>query len=103
MTGMRALLFREWKLFSRSKLDIGMSLMMPIILLFFFATNMSGLLGEVNGVPYGQFVIPGIALMASMTSAAQASTRTFNERYGNILPELLSMPASKPSYIASKI
>ena len=103
MVGMRALLFREWELFSRSKLDIGMSLVMPLITLLVFATNMGGVVGEVNGVSYVQFVAPGIAIMASMNSALQASSRTFNERYANILPELLSMPATKPAYVFSKI
>lgn len=103
MIGMRAFLFREWKLFSHSELEIGMSLILPIITLLVFATNMGGVVGEVGGVPYVQFVVPGIAIMASMNNASQASSRTFNERYNNILPELFSMPATKPAYIFSKI
>jgi ABC-2 type transport system permease protein len=103
MIGIKAFLYREWIQFSQSKLNIGMSLIFPIITLVVFASNMAGVAGDINGIPYTHFILPGVAVMAVMNSSSQASSRTFNERYSHILPELLSFPASKPAYIFSKI
>jgi ABC-2 type transport system permease protein len=103
MIGMRALLYREWLLFFRSRLDIFFSILPPLIYLTFFALNFTGLVGTIDGVPYVQFVVPGIAIMTTLISSANTASRAFNEGFSPMLTELFSFPATRPAYVLSKL
>ena len=91
MKGFKAFFYREWALFSHSKLDIGMSLMLPVITLLFFSVNMAAVVGEVQGIPYVKFLLPGIATMAIVNNAVGAASRTFNESYSSVITELFRL------------
>jgi ABC-2 type transport system permease protein len=103
MLGLSAFLFREWSIFSRSKLDLGFSLLPPLVLLFFFALNMNGVVGNINGVPYVHFIVPGIAVMTLLNSTVNAASRTFNEGFSPMLRELFSYPSNRSAYVNAKL
>lgn len=103
MIGWSALIYREWMLFFGSKLEIGFSIFLPLVLLFFFSLNMSGVVGEIRGIPYISFIIPGIAVMTLLNSTLNAASRTFNEGFSPMLQELFSFPAARGTYVGTKI
>lgn len=103
MLGLSAFLLREWSIFSRSKLDLGFSLLPPLVLLFFFALNMSGVVGTIDDVPYVHFIVPGIAVMTLLNSTVNAASRTFNEGFSPMLRELFSYPSQRSAYVNAKL
>lgn len=103
MKGFSAFMYREWTLFARSKLDIGLSLLPSLVMLIFFSFNMAGAVGQIRGIPYVHFLIPGLATMALTYNAVSAASRTFNEGFSFMFQELFSLPATRAAYIYAKI
>jgi ABC-2 type transport system permease protein len=103
MIGLAGLLYREWLLFFRSRLDLFFSILPPLIYLAFFSLNFTGLVGIVKGVSYAQFAIPGIAVLTLVISSANTASRAFNEGFGTMLTELFTFPSTRAAYIASKL
>ncbi|MGL4609357.1 MAG: ABC transporter permease [Trueperaceae bacterium] len=101
--GFPAFVYREWLVFSRSKIDLWLTVLPPLITLLFFTVSMSNTIGNINGVPYTSFILPGIVLMFIMSSVAGAASRLFNELYSSSLLEYISLPATRGSYIRAKI
>jgi ABC-2 type transport system permease protein len=64
---------------------------------------MTRVAGEVQGIPYAIFALPGVAVMAMIGSVLSAATRTFNERFSQVLQEYLSLPATRQAYILAKM
>lgn len=103
MLNLGALVRREWDLFFQSRLDMWFSLFPALVYVAFYSLNMSGLLGEVGGVPYAQFLIPGIAVMTVLNNASNAGSRTFNEGFSPTLRQLFSLPTTRGAYVAAKL
>lgn len=103
MIGFFAFIRREWTLFARSKLDIWFSLLPALVTLIFFSLNMAGVVGQIEGISYVHFLIPGLATMALTYNAAGAASRTFNEGFSFMFQELFSLPATRAAYIYAKV
>lgn len=103
MLNLRAMLLREWDLFFQSKLDVWFSLFPPIVYVLFFSFNMSGLVGDIQGVQYVHFVLPGIAVMTVLTNASNAGSRTFNEGFSPTLRNLFTLPTTRSTYVNAKL
>jgi ABC-type multidrug transport system permease subunit len=98
-----AYMYREWIIFVRSRLDLWLSILPPLITLCFFTLSMANIVSEVNNVPYLFFIIPGISIMSLSNSTLNMASRTFNEGFSPILRELFSFPVARRQYIIAKI
>lgn len=103
MMNLSAMVRREWDLFFQSKMDVWFSLFPSLVYVGFYSLNMAGLVGEVGGVPYVRFVVPGIAVMTILSSASSAGTRTFNESFSPTLRQVLSLPTTRSTYVMAKL
>lgn len=103
MLGFLPFLKREWTLFYRSKMDIWFSFLPSLVTLFFFTLNMAGVVGEINGIPYEHFLLPGLAIMAITYNVSSGASRTFNERFSRMYQELFSLPATRNAYVYAKM
>lgn len=103
MMNLGAMVRREWDLFFQSKLDVWFSLFPALVYVGFYSLNMAGLVGDVAGVPYVRFVIPGIAAMTILSSASNAGTRTFNEGFSPTLRQVFSLPTTRSAYVMAKL
>jgi ABC-type multidrug transport system permease subunit len=101
--GFAAFLQREWLTFGRSKLDLWMTLLPPMITSVFFVLSMAANVGKVNGVPYAVFILPGIAMMSVVGSASSFAGRLFNEGFSAVLVQYFTLPATRSAYVAAKI
>jgi len=100
---LHAYLYREWMLFARSHLDLGLSLLPPLVTLLFLGVGLAGSIGSIQGIPYLTFILPGIAVMSLTTSIMNVASRTFNEGYSPMLREVLSLPGRRATYVAAKL
>lgn len=100
---LHAYLYREWMLFARSPLDLGLSLLPPLVTLLFLGVGLAGSIGSIQGIPYLTFILPGIAMMSLTTSIMNVASRTFNEGYSPMLREVLSLPGRRGTYVAAKL
>jgi ABC-2 type transport system permease protein len=98
-----AFMYREWLVFARSKIDLWLTLLPPLVTLLFFTVSMAGTVGAISGVPYTSFVLPGIVLMFVIGSVAGAASRLFNELYSFTLLEYMSLPTTRNAYVGAKI
>jgi len=96
-------LFREILTFTRSRVDLWLTIIPPVLTAFFFMGSMSKVVGNINGTSYVNFVVPGIALMSAAGFIQSMSTRMFNEGFGQSLKEYFSMPAYRSSYVLAKL
>jgi len=101
--GLWPFLFREIVTFTRSKADLWLTIIPPVLTAFFFVGSMSRIVGNVEGTSYVNFVVPGIALMSAMAFIQSMSTRMFNEGFGQSLKEYFSMPVHRSSYVLAKL
>lgn len=98
-----AFIYREWLVFVRSRLDLWLTLLPPVIIAFFFSLGMSSTVDRVGNVPYSQFLLPGIAAFSVIASALSMTTRAFNEKFSHTLGEYFSLPSTRSAYVASKL
>lgn len=96
-------LFREILVFTRSKVDLWLTVIPPLLTAFFFVSAMDNVVGNVDGISYVNFVVPGVALMSAMGFIQSMATRMFNEGFGQSLKEYFSMPAQRSSYVLAKL
>ena len=60
-----------------------------------FGTAIGSRVGEINGIPYGAFIIPGLLMLSLMTeSISNASFGIFMPKYSGTIYEVLSAPVS---------
>lgn len=98
-----AFVYKEWVVFWRSKLDLWLTLLPPVIIVFFFSLGMAATVERVQGVPYPEFLVPGIAAFSVVGSALSLSSRTFNEKFSPVLSEYFSLPSSRTAYVVAKL
>ena len=101
--GVWPFLFREILTFTRSRVDLWLTIFPPVLTAFFFVGSMSRVVGNVGESPYVNFVIPGIALMSAQGFIQSMASRMFNEGFGQSLKEYFSMPVHRSSYVFAKL
>lgn len=84
---------------ARFKRTVGQSLVTPVITtsLYFivFGAAIGSRMQEVNGVPYGAFIVPGLIMLSLLTqSLSNASFGIYFPRFTGTIYELLSAPIS---------
>jgi len=107
MTDLRALVYREMKLFFSSKVGIIFSAITPAVYLFLFATSMSGLMPRITyrslQISYAEFFLPGILTLSVFSTAMTMAQSIYNEQLSQMLYQILSNPVRKPAYVLAKV
>ena len=105
--GIGAIIYREMRLFFGDMGTVILSLISPLIYMFFFSASLGQMMPllSYNGVQatYIEFVLPGILVMTSLNSALMTSQSVFNEKLSNMLLEILSTPVQHKAYMIGKI
>ncbi|MBS7456266.1 ABC transporter permease [Coralloluteibacterium stylophorae] len=75
------------------------SIVQPVLItcLYFlvFGSAIGGRMGEIDGVPYGAFIIPGLVMLSLLTeSISNASFGIYMPKWAGTIYELLSAPVS---------
>jgi ABC-2 type transport system permease protein len=78
---------------------IGQSLLAPVLStsLYFivFGSAIGGRMAEIDGVPYGAFIVPGLIMLSVLTeSVSNASFGIYMPKWAGTIYELLSAPVS---------
>lgn len=105
MSGLTAVLWREYLFFKRRWLTITTSAMVaPLLYLVAFGLGL-GRSVSLNGVPYLDFIVPGVAALSTMNVSfnAVATPLTIARLYDKTLEEYLVAPITIHSYAAGKI
>ncbi len=84
---------------SRTWRTVFQSILSPVLTtsLYFvvFGSAMGGRMAEVNGVPYGAFIVPGLIMLSLLTeSIGNASFGIYFPKFSGTIYELLSAPIS---------
>lgn len=103
MTGFTAFFYREVLQFARSRIGMLLAVLPPAITFGFLVSTMASVAGEVQGMPYVMFVLPGVAVLGMVTGALGLGSQAFNESFSSTLPEYLSLPATRLSYVLAKL
>lgn len=107
MIDLRALVYRELKLFFNSKVGIVLSLITPAVYLLLFSTSMSGLMPTMAyrslRVSYAEFFLPGILTLSVFSTSMTMAQSLYNEQLSQMLYQLLSNPVRKSAYVLAKV
>lgn len=107
VTGLVATMSREFRLLTRDRTNLVLSVVPTAIYLLLFSTSLSRLVPgvEYDGrtVDYQQFAIPAIMLSSMLAAATTSGTSLFQEEMGGMAIELWTYPLRRSSYILGKI
>lgn len=102
-----AVLFREYRLFTRDRVNLLLSVIPSAAYLLLFATSIANVIDQViyegRAVDYVDFAIPAIMLSSMIAGATTTATSIFQEELGGMTLELWSYPLRKSSYILGKL
>ena len=104
MAGWTAVYYREMLLFrGRLKRLVSSMAVSPLLYLIAFSYAMGDAV-RVEGHSYTEFLLPGLAAMASMTQAFTIATEINVARfYHHVFEEILSAPVSRPAYVFGEV
>lgn len=107
MTGMKAILFREYKLLVKNRVNLILGIVPPAVYIAMFATSISNVIPNVSYenriIPYKDFIIPAIMLMSMLAGATTSAASIFQEEMGGMILEIWSHPVRRASYVAGKL
>ncbi|HAI21796.1 MAG TPA: hypothetical protein DCM14_07885 [Clostridiales bacterium UBA8153] len=106
MRGLRGLVYRELKMYTYSTTNVVLSLVTPVFYALLLSTALGRAVGDVihNGesVSYAAFVVPGLAVLALLTSSMMNAQSVFQERDSGMLLEIMSCPITPRMYVLAK-
>ncbi|MGE4373825.1 MAG: ABC transporter permease [Xanthobacter sp.] len=93
---------------ARAMRTVGQSIISPVLstALYFvvFGSAIGGRMQDVEGVPYGAFIVPGLMMMTLLTqSIANASFAIYFPRFSGTIYEVLSAPVSPFEIVAGYV
>jgi ABC-2 type transport system permease protein len=96
MVGFRTLLIREVKRFFRIPTQtIGAPVLSALLFLLIFGSVIGGRVGEISGISYIEFIVPGLVMMNLVTSSmSNGNFSIFIQKFLNIIDDLLISPLS---------
>lgn len=107
MVGLSAVMFREYKLLVKNRINLVLGLVPPAVYILLFATSITNIIASVSyrgqTVAYADFIIPAVMLMSMIAGATTTATSIFQEEAGGMTLEIWSYPLSKISYILGKL
>ena len=104
---MRGIMIRELRLFLNTPVNVGLSVLTPLLYGFLFAASLSGsieavVVGEAT-MKYLAFVAPGIGVLGLLMFANMCGAGVWQERVSGMLREIASCPISATEYAAGKM
>lgn len=106
LVGLRGVIYRELRLYGYSRLNIVLSVTTPFLYALLLATSLDRAVGRVNvdgiEVAYSVFVVPGLVVLALVTSVMTSAQSVFQERDSGMLLEILSCPITTNDYVFGK-
>lgn len=107
MLGFWGLIYREVRLYTRSKLNVALSLSTPLAYSLLFSGSLAGTVSHVyfrdELLSYPEFVTPGLVVLTTLLGAMMCSQSVYQERDSGMLLEILSCPLHPNAYIAGKL
>ncbi|MGQ3674401.1 ABC transporter permease [Xanthobacter sp. TB0139] len=93
---------------ARALRTVGQSIISPVLstALYFvvFGSAIGGRMQDIEGVPYGAFIVPGLMMMTLLTqSIANASFAIYFPRFSGTIYEVLSAPVSPFEIVAGYV
>ncbi len=93
---------------ARALRTVGQSIISPVLstALYFvvFGSAIGGRMQDIDGVPYGSFIVPGLMMMTLLTqSIANASFAIYFPRFTGTIYEVLSAPVSSFEIVAGYV
>jgi len=103
----KGIVIREIRLFLAAPINLGITLLTPILYGFLFSLSLSNALPVVsyqsNTVSYLQYVAPGLATFALVTFANMSGPAVFQEKASGMLREIASCPITPVEYVLGKL
>jgi ABC-2 type transport system permease protein len=93
---------REFKKFIRERSRLFASIARPLLWLFIVGSGMSRLVPKDTGVPYTQFIFPGIIGMTILFSSVFSSISIIWDKEFGFMKEILVAPVSRLSIVLGK-
>jgi ABC-2 type transport system permease protein len=93
---------RELKKFTREKSRLFSALARPLLWLFIVGAGLSRLVPRASGVPYTQFIFPGIIGMTILFSSIFSSISIIWDKEFGFMKEILVAPVSRFSIVIGK-
>jgi ABC-2 type transport system permease protein len=104
LTGLYALWYREFKVFTREKSRVVSSLVQPLMWLVIFGTGLGSAIEGVGGVGnYQQFIYPGILAMTVLFGSLFFGLYIIMDRRVDFLKEVLVAPLSRTTIFFGKV
>lgn len=102
-----AVLYREYVLYTRDRINLLLGIVPTAAYLFLFATSMGNVIQDIaykgTVVSYTEFTIATIILSSMLAGASTAAGSLFNEELGGMTLEIWSYPVRRMSYIVGKL
>ena len=93
---------REFKKFVRERSRLFSAIARPLLWLFIVGAGMSRLVPRTSGVPYTQFIFPGIIGMTILFSSIFSSISIIWDKEFGFMKEILVAPVSRLSIVVGK-
>jgi len=93
---------REFKKFIRERSRLFSAIARPLLWLFIVGAGMSRLVPRTSGVPYTQFIFPGIIGMTILFSSIFSSISIIWDKEFGFMKEILVAPVSRLSIVVGK-
>jgi ABC-2 type transport system permease protein len=104
LTGLYALWYREFKVFTREKSRVVSSLVQPLMWLVIFGTGLGSAIEGVGGIAnYQQFIFPGILAMTVLFGSLFFGLYIIMDRRVDFLKEVLVAPLSRTTIFFGKV
>jgi len=101
------MIFREFALLTRNRVNFVLSLMPTLVYLLLMNTSLSNLVGEIEyrGVvmPYDRFLLPMVLMSATLSASLISGMALFQEEMSGVSTELWSYPLRRSRYLTGKI
>lgn len=104
LTGLYALWYREFKVFTREKSRVVSSLVQPLMWLVIFGTGLGSAIEGVGGIGnYQQFIYPGILAMTVLFGSLFFGLYIIMDRRVDFLKEVLVAPLNRTTIFFGKV
>ncbi|MET8147143.1 ABC transporter permease [Actinoplanes sp. NPDC049668] len=106
-TDLKGMVFREFALLTRNRVNFVLSLMPTLVYLLLMNTSLSNLVGEISYrgqiLAYEVFLLPMVLMSAILSASLISGMALFQEEMSGVSTELWSYPLRRSSYLAGKI
>jgi ABC-2 type transport system permease protein len=103
LKGIYAIWYREFKVFTRERVRVVSSVVMPLMWYFIFGAGMSGVANVGKGVDYHHFIFPGFLVMMIIFSGLFNGAYIVWDKKIDFLKEVLIAPLSRTTIFFGKV